>query len=110
MFKWIESSKKLIATDIDDCTVNNGNCDQVCTNTVGSFNCSCNGGFTLNADGATCDGQSKKKELVARHKILLSVVILLQILMNAPQTMVVVIMCVPTLSALSIVAVTIVFL
>ena len=32
-------------------------CDQICTNDVGSFNCSCMNGYVLNADGRTCDGE-----------------------------------------------------
>ena len=47
----------LLAADIDECSTNRNNCEQVCTNTVSSFNCSCNDGFSLNADGATCDGK-----------------------------------------------------
>ena len=47
------------STDVDECTTNSDNCDQVCTNTVGAFNCSCNNGFLLNNDGATCDGRFK---------------------------------------------------
>ena len=79
----------------------------MCTNTVGSFNCSCDDGFSLNTDGATCDGQSKRLQDIL---IVLSVVILMQILMNAPQAMVVAIKCVPTLSALSIAVVLMAFL
>ena len=47
----------MFTTDVDECSTNNGGCDHVCTNTVGSFNCSCNDSFSLNTDGATCDGQ-----------------------------------------------------
>lgn len=32
------------------------NCQANCTNTIGSFNCSCNSGFTLQADQTTCTG------------------------------------------------------
>ena len=32
-------------------------CDQICTNNVGSFNCSCMMGYVLNDDGNTCDGK-----------------------------------------------------
>ena len=41
-------------SDIDECTVNNGGCNQNCTNTDGGFECSCNTGFTLGLDGKTC--------------------------------------------------------
>ena len=42
--------------DINECATNNGNCNQICTNTVGSFLCSCTAGYMLNADGRTCGG------------------------------------------------------
>ena len=43
--------------DINEC---NGDheCDQVCTNTDGSFVCSCDDGYLLQADGRTCEGIS----------------------------------------------------
>ena len=44
-------------TDINECATNNGNCGQVCTNTVGSYTCSCNSGYSLNADARTCAGR-----------------------------------------------------
>ncbi|XP_060551819.1 fibrillin-2-like [Ruditapes philippinarum] len=43
--------------DIDECTANTDNCDDTnggCTNTAGSFTCSCYTGFNLEADGFTC--------------------------------------------------------
>jgi len=42
--------------DINECDDNNGGCEQICTNTDGSFQCDCRSGFTLNNDGMTCDG------------------------------------------------------
>ena len=45
--------------DINECAVNTDGCNQVCTNTVGSFRCSCNTGYTLNANGRTCSGGIK---------------------------------------------------
>ena len=48
--------------DIDECATNQDDCDAnaVCTNTLGSYLCSCGAGFTLNnTDGAVmCDGES----------------------------------------------------
>ena len=38
--------------------MNNANCSQTCTNTNGSYLCSCNSGYTLNADNRTCHGWS----------------------------------------------------
>ena len=40
----------------DECEADNGGCEQICTNTFLSFNCSCRGGYTLNDDGYTCSG------------------------------------------------------
>ena len=40
--------------DIDECSTTFP-CSQNCTNTLGSFQCSCNSGYTL--DGTRCNGQ-----------------------------------------------------
>ncbi|KAI8493020.1 Troponin I, slow skeletal muscle [Branchiostoma belcheri] len=45
-----------VGAEIDECETNNGGCAQICTNTIGSFQCSCLDGFGLNTDGFTCDG------------------------------------------------------
>lgn len=45
-----------IYTDTNECGSSNGGCDQVCTNTVGSYYCQCDKGYSLNADIHTCDG------------------------------------------------------
>jgi len=42
-------------TDINECSSNNGGCDHTCSNSNGSYTCSCNSGFSLNADGHACD-------------------------------------------------------
>ena len=44
-------------TDVDECATDNGGCAQTCTNTVGSFVCSCQSGYTLASNGLTCDGE-----------------------------------------------------
>ena len=41
--------------DIDECANNNGNCEQICRNTPGSFQCLCSTGFTL-YNKAFCSG------------------------------------------------------
>ena len=41
-------------SDVNECSSGNGGCDQDCTNSVGSFQCSCNSGYSLAADGTTC--------------------------------------------------------
>lgn len=50
----------LISKDIDECQMDegaDGGCQQVCTNTDGSFICSCNSGFALKADQQTCESK-----------------------------------------------------
>ena len=42
--------------DYDECTGNNGGCDQTCSNTVGSFFCSCGDGYMLDVDMTSCNG------------------------------------------------------
>ena len=44
-------------SDFDECANNTDNCDvnAYCNNTVGSFNCTCNSGYTGN--GTTCAGK-----------------------------------------------------
>eukprot|EP00920_Eleutheroschizon_duboscqi_P030216 GHVT01073229.1.p1 GENE.GHVT01073229.1~~GHVT01073229.1.p1 ORF type:complete len:902 (-),score=190.11 GHVT01073229.1:381-2942(-) len=40
--------------DVDECASENGQCAHVCTNTVGSFSCSCRPGFQLDPDHRGC--------------------------------------------------------
>ena len=44
-------------SDVDECTAGTDNCDDTngaCNNTVGSFTCACNPGYS--GDGVTCGG------------------------------------------------------
>ena len=40
--------------DIDECTEKSSGCEQECTNTVGTFECACMTGFSLNNDNKIC--------------------------------------------------------
>ena len=42
--------------DVNECASSNGNCSHICTNTIGSYYCSCITGYQLNVDGKTCNG------------------------------------------------------
>ena len=44
-------------TDIDECELGISGCQHICNNTVGSFYCSCDPGFTLNPDSKYCTGE-----------------------------------------------------
>ena len=45
-------------SDTNECSTNNGGCAQTCTNTEGSFMCSCGSGFQLESNGLDCDGMA----------------------------------------------------
>ena len=44
--------------DIDECAAVPPLCEQICTNTEGSFECSCNDGYELGDDQQACIGES----------------------------------------------------
>ena len=45
------------ATDVNECEVANGGCEQICNNIYGSFECDCQPGYVLNSDGFNCSGK-----------------------------------------------------
>ena len=51
------SATVLYCLDINECTTMNGNCSELCSNTAGSYECSCNAGHQLASDGSTCIGE-----------------------------------------------------
>ena len=44
------------STDIDECREDTDNCAQQCSNTVGSYVCSCSAGYRLASNGYSCNG------------------------------------------------------
>lgn len=50
-------SKVLSRVDIDECARNISDCNQTCSNTPGSYDCSCDSGFNLADDELDCIGQ-----------------------------------------------------
>ena len=53
---WITDGP-LSYTDTNECLYANGGCQQICNNTIGSFNCSCDIGYSLMPDGFNCSGK-----------------------------------------------------
>ena len=41
-------------SDTDECESDNGGCQHICVNTIGSYYCLCLPGYTLHEDGHTC--------------------------------------------------------
>ena len=48
----------LLVTDIDECSHDTDGCENDCSNTIGSFYCSCNTGYALMANNKNCIGES----------------------------------------------------
>ena len=59
--------------DVNECEqivgglVSKGGCQHKCSNTIGSFICSCNPGFALTYDARTCEGINKHLKFVLFH-------------------------------------------
>lgn len=43
--------------DINECTVGNAGCSQLCVNLPGSFECQCKPGYIMTYDSRTCEGK-----------------------------------------------------
>ena len=56
-----EGSTNVCFSDINECEDDTDDCEQICTNTEGSFDCSCMSGFTLDDNGKNCTGESFTK-------------------------------------------------
>lgn len=60
---WIRQNRLFFFTavsfstkDINECLIDNGGCVHDCTNTVGSYKCSCRAGFNLKSNNRDCKG------------------------------------------------------
>ena len=49
--------KHLFSTDINECELDNGGCDQECVNIDGSYLCKCSDGYLLTDKGTSCVGK-----------------------------------------------------
>ncbi len=50
-------SRVSVTLDVDECLSHNGGCEQICTNTVGNFSCSCTIGYSLDSNLMNCSGK-----------------------------------------------------
>ena len=46
----------LYYSDINECDTSNGGCDHNCSNSIGSYKCSCDAGYKLADDEHSCEG------------------------------------------------------
>ena len=46
-----------IHSDINECSTSNGGCADTCTNTAGSYYCTCDTGYSLASNNHGCDGE-----------------------------------------------------
>lgn len=52
--------------DIDECAVNNGDCQHNCSNEAGGFHCQCAAGYQLDQDGRRCTGTTRLAQVFIR--------------------------------------------
>ncbi|XP_059152837.1 tolloid-like protein 1 isoform X2 [Physella acuta] len=59
-------------TDKDECTKDNGGCQHICKNTVGSYQCACQNGFTLHDDLHGCKEGGCQFEIRVHYGVITS--------------------------------------
>ena len=42
---------------MNECTINNGDCEQICINDVGTYHCDCRHGYSVSLNNHTCNGK-----------------------------------------------------
>ena len=63
-------------SDVDECSIEENNCQQLCNNLPGTYNCSCYTGFMLNNDNITCSGRNLEHVIYFDLRLLLMINIL----------------------------------
>ena len=61
---------ELFAVDVIECSTNKGGCAQTCTNTAGSYYCTCGAGYSLASNKHGCNGMLSKKNNVCNYTLL----------------------------------------
>ena len=65
----LELTNTIFISDVNECVSGTDNCDAnaVCTNTNGSYICTCNAGYE--GDGVTCTGNFNKFEIFLKQRL-----------------------------------------
>ncbi|XP_030834881.1 bone morphogenetic protein 1 homolog isoform X1 [Strongylocentrotus purpuratus] len=58
--------------DVDECEEGNGGCQHICTNTLGSYTCSCRNGFTVHENLHGCKESGCRREIQSTTGIITS--------------------------------------
>ena len=51
------TSLPYIVPDVDECIDGTDGCEELCTNTIGDYECHCREGFELDVNGLNCNGE-----------------------------------------------------
>ena len=62
----------VVCSDINECLSSNGGCTHNCSNTDGSFVCSCDSGYELGTDGMACNGKTCDRDYNTDKRFMLS--------------------------------------
>ena len=57
--------------DVDECANGTDGCAQTCTNSEGSYTCSCDSGYTLLTDNLNCEGKKILQSEISRSTTLI---------------------------------------
>ena len=82
-----------IYIDINECeTDHNGGCDHICTNTNGSYYCTCQNGYDLMKDNSSCAGMNEmviiaKTDSIEYYQTLMSVRMIMEGVIKIVTTM-----------------------
>ena len=59
------------SVDIDECAEGTDGCAQNCSNTIGSYTCSCGSGYRLASDGHSCNGKYSTSTVVRSELLII---------------------------------------
>ena len=55
-------------SDVNECRSGSNDCEELCVNTEGSYECDCSVGYALATDGLNCIGENDRMTLSSAHR------------------------------------------